>query len=58
MDDMLLGHMIVLSQYDWPKYEAMFCEIVQTIKKRGQFVYNLFFSYVIGILFWNNRLYF
>lgn len=57
MDDMLLGHMIVLAQYDWPKYESLFCDVIQTIKKRGQFTYNLFLSYIIGILLFKLQLF-
>jgi len=49
-DDQLLGHVIVLMQYDWPKYEAQFCDLVHTIAERRKFTYNLFFSYVISIL--------
>jgi integrator complex subunit 10 len=49
MDDMLVGHMIVLIQFCWPKYESLFCELVHSITKRGKFIYNLFCTYVINI---------
>jgi len=49
-DDQLLGHMTVLMQYDWPKYEAQFCDVVRAIALRRKFSYNLFFTYVISIL--------
>lgn len=49
-DDMLLGHMTVLMQYDWPKYEAQFCDLIRAIAERRKFTYNLFFTYVISIL--------
>lgn len=48
--DMVLGHMMVLMQHDWPKYEPMMCEILNGIKKRCHFAYSLFFNYVISIL--------
>ncbi|KAK2167400.1 hypothetical protein LSH36_28g03070 [Paralvinella palmiformis] len=48
-DDMSLGHMIVLMQYDWSKYEQLFCEVLHKIHQQGHFTYNLFFNYVINI---------
>ena len=49
-DDLLLGHMTVLMQYDWPKYETQFCDLVRAITERRKFTYDLFFTYVISIL--------
>jgi len=49
-DDLLLGHMTVLMQFDWPKYEAQFCDLIRAIAERRKFTYNLFFTYVISIL--------
>ena len=49
-DDQLLGHMTVLMQYDWPKYETQFGDLVRIIAERRKFTYNLFFTYVISIL--------
>lgn len=48
-DDMSLGHMIVLLQYDWPRYEQLFAEVLRKIQKLGSFTYNLFFNYIINI---------
>jgi len=42
--------MTVLMQYDWPKYETQFCDLIRTIAERRKFTYNLFFTYVISIL--------
>ena len=49
-DDQLLGHMTVFMQYDWPKYETQFCDLIRIIAERRKFTYNLFFTYVISIL--------
>ncbi|KAI0239978.1 Integrator complex subunit 10 [Lamellibrachia satsuma] len=48
-DDMSLGHMIVLLQYDWPRYEDLFGDCLNKIRKQGSFTYNIFFNYVINI---------
>ena len=48
-DDMSLGHLIILLQFDWPKYESLFTDVVEKIKRQGSFVYSLFFNYVINI---------
>lgn len=47
--DTLLGHMMVLMQHDWPKYEPMMCKILEGIRRRGCFSYCLFFNYIISI---------
>ncbi len=49
-DDLPLGHMIVLAQYDWPTYSSVFHQAINAIKQTGTFRYNLFFNYVISIL--------
>ncbi|XP_048236906.1 integrator complex subunit 10-like isoform X1 [Haliotis rufescens] len=48
-NDLNLGHLIVLLQYDWPKYESIFLDVIQKIQKQGSFTYNLFFSYVFNM---------
>eukprot|EP00105_Crassostrea_gigas_P024221 XP_011444406.1 PREDICTED: integrator complex subunit 10 [Crassostrea gigas] len=48
-DDTSLGHMIVLLQYDWPKSEALFFEVLKKIKQQNSLVYNMFFNYVINV---------
>jgi len=53
-DDMSLGHMIVLLQYDWPRYEDLFGDCLNKIRKQGSFTYNIFFNYVISILVGHN----
>lgn len=47
--DTSLGHLIVLLQYDWPKHESLFTQVIKKIQKQGSFNYNLFFSYMINI---------
>ena len=49
-DDTSLGHMVVLLQYDWPKSEALFFEVLKKIKQQNSLVYNMFFNYIISIL--------
>lgn len=48
-DDMALGHMIILLQYDWPKHTDLFHQMMQKIKAQGSLTYNFFFNYVINI---------
>jgi len=48
-DDSLLGHLIVLLQFDWPRYERTFCDVIKLIRHKGSFSYTPFFSYVINI---------
>jgi len=57
-DDMLLGHMTVLMQYDWPKYQTQFCDLIRTIAERRKFTYNLFFTYVVSILLFRHSVLF
>ncbi|CAL4087217.1 unnamed protein product, partial [Meganyctiphanes norvegica] len=45
-DDLCIGHLITLLQYEWPKYESVFEEVVQIMKKQGGFSYQLFYTYV------------
>ncbi|XP_042219425.1 integrator complex subunit 10-like isoform X2 [Homarus americanus] len=47
MDDLCIGHLITLLQYEWPKYMNTFEEILQIIRKQGGFSYPLFYSYII-----------
>lgn len=47
--DTSLGHLIVLLQYDWPKHESLFTQVIKKIQKQGSFNYNLFFNYMINI---------
>lgn len=49
-NDTCLGHLLVLSQYNWPRYESILAEVVDKIKRQGSFTYNLFFNYVVSIL--------
>ncbi|XP_019620271.1 PREDICTED: integrator complex subunit 10-like [Branchiostoma belcheri] len=48
-DDMSLGHLMVMLQYDWPSQEALFIKAVEKIVQQGSFTYNIFFNYVINI---------
>ena len=49
-DDTTTGHLIVLLQYDWPKHESVFLQILDKIRSQKAFVYNVFFNYIISIL--------
>ncbi|XP_033629085.1 integrator complex subunit 10-like [Asterias rubens] len=48
-EDMALGHMLVLMQYDWPREEVLFQDLVKKLKKQGSFFYPAFFQYIINI---------
>ncbi|XP_066304856.1 integrator complex subunit 10-like [Branchiostoma lanceolatum] len=48
-DDMSLGHLMVMLQYDWPSQEELFIKAVEKIVQQGSFTYNIFFNYVINI---------
>ena len=48
-DDRALGHLIVVSQYAWPKYSNLFLDVVKRIQRQGAFTYHAFFSYVVNV---------
>ena len=45
-----LGDLLVLVQYQWPKEEAVFANLITTIQKRRKFSFPEFFKYIISIL--------
>ncbi|TRY98489.1 hypothetical protein DNTS_014629 [Danionella cerebrum] len=49
-DDLVLGHVIVLLQHDWPQGEGLFLKAVDKICQQGSFQYENFFNYVTSIL--------
>ncbi|XP_029367787.1 integrator complex subunit 10 isoform X1 [Echeneis naucrates] len=48
-DDLSLGHVVVLLQYDWPHGEMLFLKAVDKICQQGSFQYENFFNYVTNI---------
>ncbi|XP_011478515.1 integrator complex subunit 10 isoform X2 [Oryzias latipes] len=48
-DDLSLGHVVVLLQYDWPQGEMLFLKSVDKIYHQGSFQYENFFNYVTNI---------
>ncbi|XP_008325281.1 integrator complex subunit 10 isoform X2 [Cynoglossus semilaevis] len=48
-DDLSLGHVVVLLQYDWPHGETLFLKAVEKICQQGSFQYENFFNYVTNI---------
>ncbi|XP_053319329.1 integrator complex subunit 10 isoform X2 [Spea bombifrons] len=48
-DDIALGHVIVLLQYDWPKCENLFLKAINKICQQGNFQYENFFNYITNI---------
>lgn len=48
-NDTLLGHLLVLLQYDLVEEEDMFLKIVCHIKQRGGLTYSCFFDYITNI---------
>lgn len=47
--DLAYGHLMVLMQLSWPQEEAIFIQIMDTIKQKRLFQYHLFPTYVIQI---------
>ncbi|TWW55542.1 Integrator complex subunit 10 [Takifugu flavidus] len=45
-DDLSLGHVVVLLQYDWPQGEMLFLKAIEKICQQGSFQYENFFNYV------------
>ncbi|XP_029703284.1 integrator complex subunit 10 isoform X1 [Takifugu rubripes] len=48
-DDLSLGHVVVLLQYDWPQGEMLFLKAIEKICQQGSFQYENFFNYVTNI---------
>lgn len=46
----LVGHMIILLQYDWPKEDQTFFELLDRIRSHGGLTYRKFFNYIVSIL--------
>lgn len=49
ISDTVLGHMIVLLQYDWPINVHLFEEIFSIIKQNHTFCYPIFVDYIINV---------
>ncbi|ESO09031.1 hypothetical protein HELRODRAFT_190692 [Helobdella robusta] len=47
--DDVIGHMLVLLQHDWRKYEQLFMDIRKCIEKKGSFAYTLFSEYITHV---------
>ncbi|KAK7114581.1 integrator complex subunit 10-like [Littorina saxatilis] len=47
--DVVLAHLIILLQYDWPQQEHLFSAIIRRIQQQGSFTYNMFFSYIFVV---------
>ncbi|UYV65316.1 hypothetical protein LAZ67_3003930 [Cordylochernes scorpioides] len=45
---MALGHLLILLQYDWPREEQLFLQMLENLRTQGHFTYNLFFTYIIN----------
>ncbi|XP_048588129.1 integrator complex subunit 10 isoform X2 [Nematostella vectensis] len=46
----LFRHLIVLLQYDWPREETTFYEMLEKIRANGGLTYRSFFDYVVNML--------
>ena len=46
LNDLTVGHLLVLLQYDWPKNEKLFCDIIRKIQQQGRFQYKSFMQYI------------
>ncbi|XP_077997719.1 integrator complex subunit 10-like [Glandiceps talaboti] len=49
VNEVALGHMIVMMQYDWPKEEKLFMQVLEVIAQQGTFTYTQFFKYVTNV---------
>lgn len=47
--DIMIGHTLVLLQYEWSTNIELFNLLIKKIQKQGSFSFNLFFSYIINI---------
>ncbi|CAG0886595.1 unnamed protein product [Darwinula stevensoni] len=45
-DDLLVGHLMVLLQYDWPEHEEYFTKALRKVQGQRQFSYPLFLKYI------------
>lgn len=45
--DDALGHLIVLSQQDWPKWKELCGSVLNVISSKSKFTYPIFFDYVV-----------
>nr|CAB3256326.1 integrator complex subunit 10-like [Phallusia mammillata] len=48
-DDQVLGHLIILSQYDWPRWKSQSSRVLTRLVEKRSFKFDLFFQYVINI---------
>jgi integrator complex subunit 10 len=48
-EDLAMGHLIVLLQYDWPNHAGLLEEMLAKIRRQGHFSYQPFVSYVIHV---------
>jgi len=48
-NDTLIGHVIVLLQYGWPREEGTFYELLDKIRDQGGLKYRVLFNYVSNI---------
>ncbi|XP_078380453.1 integrator complex subunit 10-like isoform X2 [Oculina patagonica] len=48
-NDTILGHVIVLLQFGWPREEGTFYELLDKIRDQGGMKYRVFFNYVNNI---------
>ncbi len=48
-EDLALGHLVVLLQYDWPNHAGLFEEVLTKIRRQGHFSYQPFASYVVHV---------
>uniref|UniRef100_A0A6A7FWI1 Integrator complex subunit 10 n=2 Tax=Hirondellea gigas TaxID=1518452 RepID=A0A6A7FWI1_9CRUS len=46
-DDLIIGHLLTLVQFEWPKHEHIFVEMVGVLLKQGGLMYEQFPLYVI-----------
>lgn len=48
-NDLAIGHIITLLQFDWPLEEELMTYLMERIRQRGSFSYSLFQNYIVNV---------
>ncbi|KAJ4445283.1 integrator complex subunit 10 isoform X1 [Periplaneta americana] len=48
-NDLAIGHIITLLQFDWPLEEDLMTHLMERIRQRGSFSYSLFQNYIVNV---------
>jgi hypothetical protein len=48
-NDLAIGHIITLLQFDWPLEEELMIHLMERIRQQGSFTYSLFQNYIVNV---------